>query len=137
MPSNAVLGFHHVARAGKEERGLRVGHRHHGFEPAQIFVRAPILAEFHAGAREIARMLLELGFQPLEQRKRIGGRAGKTRDHVALAETAHLAGIGLHDRLAERHLPIARDDDRSRPCGRRGLSWSASDPLCSSMVSGL
>jgi hypothetical protein len=55
--------------------------------------------------------LLELAFQPLEQRKGVGSGAGKAADHVALAETADLLGVGFHDGLADGDLSVAADDD--------------------------
>ena len=59
---------------------------------------------------QLAGILLKLGFQPLEQREGVGGGAGKAADHVALAEPAHLLGIGLDDGLADRDLAVAADD---------------------------
>ena len=56
-----------------------------------------------------AGILLELGFQPLEQREGVGGRAGEAGDDLALAEPAHLLGVGLDDRLAEADLAVAAD----------------------------
>ena len=108
---HAGLGLEHVAGAGEHQRHLRVGDDHHGFEPAQIAVGAPVLGELDRGAGELAGILLELGFQPLEQGEGVGGGAGKAADHVALAEAPHLPGIGLDDGLADRDLPVAADDD--------------------------
>ena len=108
-----VIGLHDVARARQHERGLRVGHYHHRFEPAQEFLGPPVLAQLYAGASKIAGVFFDLGFEPLEQREGIGGGAREARDHVPLAQPAHLAGVGLHHGLAEGHLPVARDDDGS------------------------
>ena len=69
------------------------------------------LASSTRGAGELARILLELGFEPLEQREGVGGGAGKAADHVALAEPAHLLGVGLDDGLADRDLAVAADHD--------------------------
>ena len=60
---------------------------------------------------QLAGILLELGFEPLEQREGVGGRAGEAGDHVALAEPAHLLGVVLDDGLADRHLAVAGDHD--------------------------
>ncbi len=60
--------------------------------------------------RDRAGILLELGLEPLEQGEGVGGGAGEAADHVALAEAAHLAGIGLDDGLADRDLTVAADD---------------------------
>ena len=117
---DAGLGLEHVAGAGEHQRDLRVGDDHHGLEPAQIAVGAPVLGELDRGAGELAGILLELGFQPLEQREGVGGGAGEAADHVALAEAAHLLGVGLDDGLADRDLAVAADHDACRPCGRSG-----------------
>ena len=50
-------------------------------------------------------------FQPLEQREGVGGRAGEAGDDAALAERPDLLGVVLDDRLADRDLPVAGDDD--------------------------
>ena len=107
---DARLRLQHVAGAGQNQRDLTVGDDHHGFEPAQIAVGAPVLGEFDRGAQQLAGILLELGFQPLEQREGVGGGAGEAADDVAFAEPAHFLGIGLDDGLADRDLAVAADD---------------------------
>ena len=64
-----------------------------------------------AGATADAFTLFELGFEPLEKRERIRGRAGKTADYVAFPEPPHFLGVGLDDRLADRDLAVAADHD--------------------------
>src|SRR5208337_4377392 len=95
---------------GEHEARLLVSDEHHRFEAAQIAVHAPILGELDAGARELTRVLLELRFEPFEQREGVGGGAGEARDHLALAEPPNLLGVALHDGLAEADLAIASDD---------------------------
>ncbi len=51
------------------------------------------LASSTAGAHQLARILLELLFKALKQGKGIGGRAGETGDHLALADTANLRAL--------------------------------------------
>ncbi len=82
---------------------------HHGFQAAQVAVGAPLLGELDRGAHELAGVLLELAFQPLEQREGVGGGAGKAADYVALAQAPHLLGVALDDSLADRHLAVATD----------------------------
>src|SRR5690606_17702264 len=62
-------------------------------------------------ALEIAAMLLELCLEAAEQRKAVGGRAGKAREHTILVEPAHLARLVLDDGLTERHLAVAGHHD--------------------------
>src|SRR4030095_4796571 len=69
--------------------------------------------ELDRSTHELAGILLQLRLEPLEQRERVRGRAGETADHVALVEAAHLGGIGLHDGLPDRDLPVAADNDAS------------------------
>jgi hypothetical protein len=85
-----------------------IGHQHHRFEIAQIFVGAPVLGKLDRGTHQLVRILLELGFEPLQKREGIGCRAGKTGDDLALAKAPDLARITLHHGLAEAHLAIAR-----------------------------
>ena len=54
-----------------------------------------------------------LASEPLEQREGVGGGAGEAADHVALAEPAHLLGVGLDDGLADRDLAVAADRDHA------------------------
>ena len=109
---DAGFRLQHVAGAGEHQRHVLVGDDHHGFQPAQKAVGAPVLGKLDRGARELAGILFELGFQPLEQRESVGGGAGKAADHVAFAEAAHLLGIGLDDGLADRDLAVAADRDQ-------------------------
>src|SRR5205814_890159 len=109
----AAFRLEHVAGAGEHQRNLLVGDDHHGFEPPQVAVGAPVLGEFDRRAGELAGILLELGLEPLEQREGVGGRAGEARDDLALAEAAHLLGVRLDDGLPDAHLAVARDDDRT------------------------
>ena len=107
---DAGFRLQHVAGAGQHQRHLLVGDDHHGFEPAQIAVGAPVLGELDRGAQQLAGILLELALQPLEQGKRVGGGAGKAADHVAFAQAAHLLGIGFDDGLPDRDLAVAAND---------------------------
>ena len=105
-----MLRLQNVAVAGDRERDRLVGHQHHRLEIPQVFVRPPVLGEFHGGPHELSRILLEFLLQPVEQRKCVRRRAGEPCDHLTLGETAHLARISLHDGLAETHLAVARHD---------------------------
>ena len=104
------LRLQHVAGARQHQADILVGDQHHRLQSAQIAVHAPILGEFDAGPGELTGILFELGFEPLEQREGVGGRAGEAGDHVALAEPSHFFGVALHDGLAEAHLTVAGDD---------------------------
>ena len=64
---------------------LLVGDDHQRFEVAQIFVGPPVLGELDRGAHQLAVILLELPFQPLEQGEGVGGRAGEAADHRAVS----------------------------------------------------
>src|SRR6185437_4741170 len=57
------------------------------------------------------RILLELGLEPLEQSEGVGGGAGETADHVALAQATDLFGVRLDDGLADGDLTVAADHD--------------------------
>ncbi len=54
------FGLQHVAGAGQDQRDVLVGHDHHGLQPAQVAVGAPVLGEFDRGPGQLPRILLEL-----------------------------------------------------------------------------
>src|SRR3546814_5780547 len=83
----SVLGFDHGTGAADDQRGVLVGHRQQRLELSEAALGAPVLGQFHRGARELA-VLFELGFEQLEQRERIGRRAGKTGQHLAVLAQA-------------------------------------------------
>ncbi|MNP35004.1 hypothetical protein D3C76_1283170 [compost metagenome] len=56
-------------------------------------------------------MGLQLGLEALEQGEGIGGTAGEARQHLAVIETMNLAGVALHDGVAEGYLAIPPDHD--------------------------
>ena len=109
---DARFRFQHIAGAGEDKRYLRIRDNHHGFEPAQITIGAPILGEFDRSPGKLTWILLELGFQALEQGKRIRGRACEPADDVAFAQPPYLFGIGLDDGLTDGNLAVAPDGDR-------------------------
>ena len=107
---DALLGLHHVAVAGEDQRGVAVGHRQQRLQPAQHAVGAPVLGQFHGGARQVAAVLLELGLEALEQREGIGRAAGETRQDLILEQPPHLAGVALEHGVAQRDLTVTADD---------------------------
>ena len=93
----------------KNQALVGVGHQHHGLQPPQIAVGAPILGQLDASPLELIGKALELRFQALEQGEGVGGRSGEAGDDVAAADAAHFPGAGLDDGLAEAHLAVAGD----------------------------
>ena len=132
----AVIRLEHVAIAGQQQRHLGVGDRHHGLEPPQIAVRAPVLGELHGSPHQLTGMPLELGLEPLEQGEGIRRATGEPRHDLAVAEATHLARGRLQDRALPAHLTIAgnhhvtvrsdRQDGRAVPGLRPGLLHSSS-----------
>ena len=55
-----------------------VGDDHEGFKATEHFVRSPILGKLYRRSREIAVVLLELGFKFFEERKGVCRGPGKT-----------------------------------------------------------
>ena len=86
---------------------MLVEHDQHRFETPQRAIGAPVLGQLDGRALEVAAILLELGFEAREQRKRIGRRAGKAGEDVVVIEAPDLAGALLDDGIAERHLTVA------------------------------
>ena len=109
---DAELRLEHVAVAGDDQRCRAVGDGEHRFEPAQHAIGAPILRELDGRARQLALVLVELRLEALEQRERIGGRAGESGQHAILVDAADLARGRLDDDVAERDLAVAAQGDR-------------------------
>ena len=99
--ADAVLGLDHVAGAGDDERRLAVGHDEQRLEPAEQAVGAPVLRQLDRGAPQVAVHLLQLRLEALEQRERVGARAGEAGEHAVV-----VAGGGPSARCASA--PSAR-----------------------------
>ncbi len=122
---DALLRLQHVAVAGDDERGAGIGHGQHGLQAAQHAVGAPVLGELDGGARQVALVLFQLGFEALEEGEGVGRGAREAREHLAVVQLAHLARRALHDDVAERDLPVAADGDLDGAV--RGLAADAED----------
>ncbi|MCY1382765.1 hypothetical protein D9M69_708200 [compost metagenome] len=65
----------------------------------------------------MALVLLQLGFETLEQREGICRCAGKTGQHLVVVQLAHLACRALDNDVAQRDLPVPTDGDlHTRGC---------------------
>jgi hypothetical protein len=73
-------------------------------------VRPPVLGQLDGGAGQLA-VLLELALEQLEQRECVSRAARKTRDHPAVGERTHLAGVALHDGVAHADLSVTGNRD--------------------------
>ncbi len=87
----------------------RVNDGQQRLEPPQGAVGSPFLGQLRGGPRDVGGKIAELGFEPLQQRERIGAAAGKPRDHLSLGQTANLHGVGLEHGIAQAHLAVAAD----------------------------
>ena len=83
----------------------------HRFQTAQHAVGTPVFGEFHGAFQQIALIFVELRFKTLKQREGVRRAACETGQNALLIETAHLAGAGLDDDVAQRHLPVAAECD--------------------------
>ncbi len=81
------------------------------FQTSQDAVASPVFRQLYRGAREIARILLELLLEFLEQGKCVGGRASESSEQLAPAERADFLGVGLHHGLSDGDLPVATERD--------------------------
>lgn len=110
---DAVVRLHDVAVARERVRLLAVRYDEDGLQVAQVLVCPPGLGQLHARARELARVLLQLGLQALHECEGIGRGAGEAR-HDVLVDAAYFLGVGLDDRVAQRHLAVADQALRTR-----------------------
>ena len=115
---HVVFRLDHIAVAGDDEDLLLVAHQQQRLEAPQVAVGAPVLGELDGGAGEIA-MLLELALEALEQRKGIGRAAGEPGEHLVAVQAPHLAGVALHDGVAEGDLAVAAHGDRAVAADRQ------------------
>ena len=107
---DSVVGFDDVTTARDLERVVLVRHHHGGLQSSEVLVVAPRLGELHRGARELARVLLELHLQPFEEGERVRSRAGEPSDDPAWQPT-HFLHVGLDDLAAQRDLPVRHHHD--------------------------
>ena len=105
----AVFGLDDIAIAGNDQGGILVGHCEQGFEPAQGTVGAPVLGQLYRGAYQMALVFLEFRLETLEQGEGISGAAGEPGNHLVAIQASHLAGVALHDGIAEGDLAVAAD----------------------------
>src|SRR5215831_8873914 len=110
--SHIVLGLDHIAIARDQEEFLRVPDQQQRLEAPQIAIGAPVLGELDRGTCHVA-ILLELSLEAFEQREGIRGAAREAREHLAVGETAHLAGVALHDGVPEGDLAVTAEGDRA------------------------
>ena len=59
----------------------------------------------------MALVLFQLGLKALEQGEGVGRGTGKTGQHPAMVELAHLARRALDDDIAQRDLTVAANGD--------------------------
>ena len=124
-PDDAIIGFNQVAGTRQQERRLAIEHDQHGFEPAQRAIGAPVLGELDRRALEVAAILLELGFEAREQRKRIGRRPGKAGEDAVVVEAADLPAPCLTTVLPSVTWPSPASTARSsRRTARMVVAWN-------------
>ena len=56
-------------------------------------------------------VLFQLGFETFEQSKGVGGATGEPGNDFAMKKPTNLAGVALHDSVAQANLAITTDDD--------------------------
>ncbi len=86
-----------------------VGDDEHRLEPAEDAIGAPVLGQLDRRALEVAAILFELRLEAREQREGIGRRSGEAGQNAIVVQPADLPRALLDDRLAERHLAVARE----------------------------
>ena len=105
---NPLLRRDEVSRAGEQQRRVAVRDDQERFELAQHLVGPPVLRELDRGALQVPAILVELRFETRKEGERVGRGARETRENVAPREPADLGRGLLHDRRAERDLPVRR-----------------------------
>src|SRR5688572_6396599 len=111
------LWLDHVAVAGDDEGGLLIRDAEERLEPPECAVGAPVLGELDRRTREVA-VLLELALEALKEREGVGRAAREARENLVAVEPANLAGVALHDGVADRHLAVAAHRDEAAAAHR-------------------
>jgi hypothetical protein len=106
-----VIGLDDVAVATDQEEVARIRNGEQRLETAQEPIRAPVLGQLDGGARQVARIALELLLELLEERERVGNRPGEAGQDLAVAQLPDLHGTGLHDGLTDRDLAVTAERD--------------------------
>ena len=106
-----MLRLQHIAVASDDQRGIAISYGQHGLQTAQHPVGAPVFGQLDGRAHQMPLVFLQLGLKALEQGECIGSGAGKTGQHFAVVELAHLARRALDHDVAERYLAVAADGD--------------------------
>src|SRR5205085_167719 len=75
----AVVGLDQLPIARDDEAVLPVRDGEERLEPTEHPIAAPVLRQLHRGTRDVPGIPLELLLELLEQRERIGDRAGEAR----------------------------------------------------------
>src|SRR5436309_2424630 len=85
------------------------GDREERLEPPEDAVGAPVLGDFHRGAREVAPVLVEPALEAREERERVRRGAGEAGQDAVVVELPHLLGARLHDGVPDRDLAVTGD----------------------------
>src|SRR5690606_16723766 len=73
---------------------------------AQHAIGAPVLGELHRRPADVARVVLELAFEALEQGEGVGGGTREARQHGVVVHAPHLARVVLDHRVAHGDLAV-------------------------------
>ena len=104
---DAVVGLDEIARAGDQVGALVVRDDEHRLQLAQVLVHPPVLRQLDDRALHVAAVLLELRLEAGEEREGVGGGAGEAGQDLVVIQAAHFRRAVLHDRVADRDLPVA------------------------------
>lgn len=111
---DARVRLDHIAHTGEHQCLVLVGDDKDGLQLSEEAIGAPELGQLHGGAREVVLMRGQLLLEAFKEGEGIGGRAGKTGDHLAAGQSPDLSrGLLHHDAVFERDLAIAGHADVS------------------------
>ena len=79
--------------------------------PASRTIGAPLFGQFGSSARQVRRIVFQLGFEAFHQGKRIGSSAGEADEYAIVHQSADLHCVGFDDCLAQGNLPVAAHGD--------------------------
>src|SRR5258706_13475417 len=108
---NSAIRLNHVALTAQQESLLFVGHEQQSLQMPQKLVGAPVFSQFDGRPAHVPVILLQLRLKAAEERKSVGGRAGKSGQNLFLIQAANLLRRMLYHAAAERDLAVASHHD--------------------------
>ena len=106
-----VIRFQDVTRTRQHEQFILRGCDEHGFESPEKAIHPPVLCQLDGCPFHVAAVTVELFIEAVQQRKRIGCRAGKPHKNFSILKLTDFSDIALRNIISHRRLTVTTDGD--------------------------